>query len=220
LSAARALLTLVVALAAFRWFVDVGGRGGTNWQNRATWVNPHALGPHHPVLAAAHVSVPAHFAIALDDEMPGASLVIARTAYGRLAGAKELLEIEGGHFAAEQQLIATTAVIPFSEGTSLAEERQCPLACLRRSGGGAQVGEFVVYDGYRFRLSRRGGPGCREPRTASRAAKGTLGVSHLGEVSANAATRRRRRHRRLRNDAPRSPTARVVLPVAQRDARH
>ena len=42
--------------------------------------------------------VPAHFAIGPDDEMPGASPAVARTAYERLAGPKELLEIEGGHF--------------------------------------------------------------------------------------------------------------------------
>jgi uncharacterized protein len=90
--------SLLTPITAFRWFVDFGGRDGTNWQNRATWINPRSIGPYQPVLAAAHVSVPAHFAIALDDEMPGASPVIARTAYERLDGSKELLEIEGGHF--------------------------------------------------------------------------------------------------------------------------
>jgi dienelactone hydrolase len=90
--------SLLTPITAFRWFVDFGGRGGTNWQNRATWVNPRSIGPYHPVLAAAHVSAPAHFAIALDDEMPGASPAVARTAYERLAGPKELLQIDGGHF--------------------------------------------------------------------------------------------------------------------------
>jgi hypothetical protein len=74
------------------------GRPGTTWQNRATWVRPSSIGPYNPVLAAAHVSVAAHFAIAVDDEMAGASPAVARTAYERLAGPKELLEIEGGHF--------------------------------------------------------------------------------------------------------------------------
>jgi fermentation-respiration switch protein FrsA (DUF1100 family) len=90
--------SLLTPITAFRWFVEFGGRDGTNWQNRATWVDPGSIGPYHPALAAAHVSVPAHFAIAPDDEMPGASPAVAHTAYESLAGPKELLEIEGGHF--------------------------------------------------------------------------------------------------------------------------
>lgn len=90
--------SLLTPITAFRWFVEFGGRDGTNWQNRATWVSPRSIGPYDPVLAAAHVTVPAQLAIAVDDEMPGASPAVARTAYERLDRPKELLEIDGGHF--------------------------------------------------------------------------------------------------------------------------
>jgi hypothetical protein len=38
------------------------------------------------------------FVIATDDEMPGASSTVARLAYDGVPGAKELLEVDGGHF--------------------------------------------------------------------------------------------------------------------------
>lgn len=90
--------SLLSPITAFRWFVDFGGRDGTNWQNRATWVSARSIGPYHPALAASHVSAPTHFTIAVDDEMPGANPAVSRTAFECLTGPKELLEIEGGHF--------------------------------------------------------------------------------------------------------------------------
>lgn len=85
-------------ITAFRWFIDHGGLPGSRWQNRATWVPPEAIGPYEPVVAASHVSVPSLFVIAKDDEMEGANPAIARLAYERLAGPRELLEVDGGHF--------------------------------------------------------------------------------------------------------------------------
>jgi alpha-beta hydrolase superfamily lysophospholipase len=84
-------------ITAFRWFMEYGGRYGTDWQNWVT-VRRDPSTPYQPVLAAARVRVPALFVIAADDEMPGASSPIARHAFDSVPGPKELLVVDGGHF--------------------------------------------------------------------------------------------------------------------------
>ena len=85
-------------LTAFRWFIEYGGRFGTNWHNRATRTEPVGSPPYYPVLAAAHLRIPTLFVIARNDEMPGSRTDVALMAFERVQGPKELLEIEGGHF--------------------------------------------------------------------------------------------------------------------------
>ena len=85
-------------LTAFRWFMEYGGRYGTGWQNWVTGVSRDASEPYQPVLCASQVRVPSLFVIATDDEMPGASSVIAHLAFELVPGPKELLDIDGGHF--------------------------------------------------------------------------------------------------------------------------
>jgi uncharacterized protein len=85
-------------LTAFRWFIEYGGRYGSGWQNWITRVKRGSDEPYHPVLAASRVRCPTQLIIAIEDEMPGARSEIAHLAYDRLAGPKELIEIEGGHF--------------------------------------------------------------------------------------------------------------------------
>ena len=85
-------------LTAFRWFMEYGGRYGTGWQNWVTGVDRRESDPYHPSLCAARVRAAALFVIASDDEMPGASSAIARLAFDRVPGPKELLEVDGGHF--------------------------------------------------------------------------------------------------------------------------
>ena len=82
-------------LTAFRWFIEYGGRHGTNWENRATRVSRSA--PWHPVVCASELSIPSLFVIAPEDEMPGCRPEISVLAYRRAQGA-ELLEVPGGHF--------------------------------------------------------------------------------------------------------------------------
>lgn len=85
-------------LTAFRWFIEYGGRYGTSWHNWVTIVAADDTHPYHPVLCAARLRVPVLFVIATDDEMPGANSAVARLAFERARGPKELLEIGGGHF--------------------------------------------------------------------------------------------------------------------------
>jgi uncharacterized protein len=85
-------------LTAFRWFIEYGGRYGTNWENWATCVVPETPVPFLPVLCAPHIKAPLLFVIATEDEMPGANPDIARMAFNLVPQPKELVEIDGGHF--------------------------------------------------------------------------------------------------------------------------
>lgn len=85
-------------LTAFRWFMEYGSRYGTGWQNWVTGLSRDGSEPYQPVLCATRVRVPSLFVIATDDEMPGASALVAHLAFDLVPGPKELLEVDGGHF--------------------------------------------------------------------------------------------------------------------------
>ena len=85
-------------LTAYRWFIEYGGRFGTGWANDVTRARPRTPVAWHPSLCAGHVRCPTLFVVSAHDEMPGASPAVARDAYEKLAGPKEWVEIDGGHF--------------------------------------------------------------------------------------------------------------------------
>jgi hypothetical protein len=90
--------SLLAPIQAFRWFIEYGGRHGTGWENRATRVAPPTLCPFHAGVAAPHLLHPLLMLIAPEDEMPGASPAVSRAVFAIVSGAKELVEIDGGHF--------------------------------------------------------------------------------------------------------------------------
>ena len=90
--------SLLKPITAFRWFIDYGGRYGTNWQNQAVLVTIDTGNPFHVHDCAAHLQVPILMVIAEDDEMPGANSDVARYVYECIPGPKDLLEVDGGHF--------------------------------------------------------------------------------------------------------------------------
>lgn len=85
-------------LTAYRWFIEYGGRLGSGWVNDVTRAQPTTPVPWQPGLCARHVSCPALFLVAPQDEMPGSRPAVARYAYDQLAGPREWAEIDGGHF--------------------------------------------------------------------------------------------------------------------------
>jgi uncharacterized protein len=85
-------------LTAYRWFIEYGGRPGTGWVNDVTRARPATPVAWHAGLCAAHVTCPSLFMVSPEDEMPGAVPAVALDAYERLAGPKEWVEIDGGHF--------------------------------------------------------------------------------------------------------------------------
>jgi pimeloyl-ACP methyl ester carboxylesterase len=90
--------SLLKPISAYRWFIEYGGRHGTNWVNWATRVVPNSQALYHPVLCAPFSKTPILFIIAREDEMPSANPNVSRLAYELAPEPKELLEIEGGHF--------------------------------------------------------------------------------------------------------------------------
>jgi uncharacterized protein len=85
-------------LAAYRWFVEQGGRPGAGWVNEVTRARPKTPVPWYPSLCAPYVRCPALFVVAPDDEMPGSVPAVARDTYRMLAGPKEWVEVKYGHF--------------------------------------------------------------------------------------------------------------------------
>jgi uncharacterized protein len=85
-------------LTAYRWFIEYGGRLGSGWVNDITRAQPTTPVAWQPGLCARHVACPALFVVAPQDEMAAAVPAVARVAYEQLAGPKEWLEIDGGHF--------------------------------------------------------------------------------------------------------------------------
>ena len=85
-------------LTAYRWFIEYGGRLGTQWVNDVTRAQPRTPEPWHPGLCASRVACPTVFMVAHDEEMRNASPAVARHAFDRIAGPKEWVDLEGGHF--------------------------------------------------------------------------------------------------------------------------
>ncbi len=85
-------------LTAYRWFIEYGGRLGTQWVNDVTRAQPRTPEPWHPGLCAASVTCPAVFLVSQADEMRNAAPMVARHAFERLRGPKEWIDLEGGHF--------------------------------------------------------------------------------------------------------------------------
>jgi alpha-beta hydrolase superfamily lysophospholipase len=85
-------------LTAYRWFIEYGGRIGTNWVNDVTRVRPNTPEPWNGVICAPYVKAPLLMMVSPHDEMRGANPKVARLAFESAPEPKEWMEIEGGHF--------------------------------------------------------------------------------------------------------------------------
>jgi pimeloyl-ACP methyl ester carboxylesterase len=85
-------------VSAFRWFIEYGGRFGSNWQNSAIRVAPPTKVPFSAYLAAPHIKADVLMLVAPGDEMVNANPAISRATYDLLKCHKEYVEIDGGHF--------------------------------------------------------------------------------------------------------------------------
>jgi len=85
-------------LTAYRWFIEYGGRYGTGWTNRVVFTAPSDAPDFDPYACASRVAVPTLFVMSPDDEMPGAVSAVTRAVFERLAGPKEVVEVDRGHF--------------------------------------------------------------------------------------------------------------------------
>jgi len=90
--------SLLKPIQAFRWFIDYGGRPGSQWVNRVTRVIPDTPMPFHPVLCAPFVTASTLMMVAPEDEMVNANYAVAKQVYQLITNPKQWYDVAGGHF--------------------------------------------------------------------------------------------------------------------------
>lgn len=86
-------------LTAYRWFIEYGGRFNTNWKNNVS-VSTFKNAPknYHRGIEAPSLKAPILLIVAKNDEMEGASDIIANSVFEKISQPKEIVFIDGGHF--------------------------------------------------------------------------------------------------------------------------
>ncbi|WP_347922224.1 alpha/beta fold hydrolase [Pontimicrobium sp. SW4] len=85
-------------LTAYRWFIEYGGRFGTNWKNIVSLSITEAPKQLHLGQCAPHLKAPILMIVAKNDEMQGASPKVTETIFKSINQSKEWVDISGGHF--------------------------------------------------------------------------------------------------------------------------
>jgi len=85
-------------LTAYRWFIEYGGRFGTNWQNIVSYSNIEMQEDFHLGQCAPHLKAPILMIVAKNDEMEGASPKVTEAVFKMINQPKEWVDISGGHF--------------------------------------------------------------------------------------------------------------------------
>lgn len=86
-------------ISAFRWFIEYGGRFDTNWQNDVSF-STFKMAPenYNRGIAATSLKAPIFLVVAKNDEMEGASDIIANSVFEQITQPKEIVFLDGGHF--------------------------------------------------------------------------------------------------------------------------
>lgn len=86
-------------ITAYRWFIEYGGRFNTRWQNSVSFSSfKNAPKNYHRGIEAADLKSPILLVVAKNDEMEGASDIIASSVFDNVNQPKELVYLDGGHF--------------------------------------------------------------------------------------------------------------------------
>lgn len=85
-------------LTAYRWFIEYGGRFGTNWQNVVSFSNIDTPEDFNLGQCAPHLKAPIMMVVATNDEMNGANTKVTAHVYNTITQPKEWIDIDGGHF--------------------------------------------------------------------------------------------------------------------------
>jgi hypothetical protein len=89
----------LIELTAYRWFIEYGGRFDTNWQNSVSFSTfKSAPKDFHRGIAATSLKAPILLVVAKNDEMEGASDIIANSVFEMVNRPKKLVYLDGGHF--------------------------------------------------------------------------------------------------------------------------
>jgi uncharacterized protein len=90
--------SLLAPIQAFRWFIDYGGRPGSDWVNRVTRVIPPTAMTYSPYLCAPFVQAKVLLMVAPEDEMVHANYAVAQQAFALMPGIVRWYDIADGHF--------------------------------------------------------------------------------------------------------------------------
>jgi cephalosporin-C deacetylase-like acetyl esterase len=90
--------SVLTELTAYRWFIEYGGRFGTNWQNVVSFARVETPKDFNLGQLAPYLKAPILMVVAKNDEMKGANTKVTKHVYNTITQPKEWLDIEGGHF--------------------------------------------------------------------------------------------------------------------------
>ncbi|NEN25427.1 alpha/beta hydrolase [Cryomorpha ignava] len=85
-------------LTAYNWFIEYGGRFGTNWKNVVSFSNIEVPDDLNLGQFAAQLKAPILMVVATNDEMNGANPKVTQFVYDNITQPKEWVDIDGGHF--------------------------------------------------------------------------------------------------------------------------
>jgi len=85
-------------LTAYNWFIEYGGRFGTNWKNVVSFSNIEIPDDFNLGQFADQLKAPILMVVATNDEMNGANPKVTQFVYNNITQPKEWVDIDGGHF--------------------------------------------------------------------------------------------------------------------------
>ncbi|MEN8125111.1 MAG: alpha/beta fold hydrolase, partial [Bacteroidota bacterium] len=90
--------SVLVEMTAYRWFIEYGGRFGTNWKNVVSFSNLETPENFHLGQCALHLKAPILMIVATNDEMEGANPEVTYEIYKKIKEPKKWVDVDGGHF--------------------------------------------------------------------------------------------------------------------------
>jgi hypothetical protein len=90
--------SVLTELTAYRWFIEYGGRFGTNWQNVVSFSTIDTPEDYNIGQLASNLKAPILMVVAKNDEMNGANTAVTAHVYNSITQPKEWVDIDGGHF--------------------------------------------------------------------------------------------------------------------------
>jgi hypothetical protein len=85
-------------LTAYNWFIEYGGRFGTNWNNVVSFSKIEVPENLNVGQFANKLKAPMLMVVATNDEMNGANPKVTQYVYENITQPKEWVDIDGGHF--------------------------------------------------------------------------------------------------------------------------
>lgn len=85
-------------LPAYRWFIEYGGRFGSNWKNIVSWSDTDRPSNYHNANFSSHLKAPILMIVAKNDEMEYSNDKVTLEVFKRITQPKEWVDIDGGHF--------------------------------------------------------------------------------------------------------------------------